>query len=373
MKMVPKIGFALSIAFCFALAVPPTVSVARSHVKSKSKSNTASARVRTNKSPQKAPSAKVVFPTLDYLVPAPPPPPHVVTKSIPEPIATSLIRWSISQSTWLNEPYKGNCDVSLRWRFDNKVPELQTALRETGDPVAAVLLSMRDTKEPVVQKKNVAASGVNKCTPSNSVEFEQLLLRPSELGDPRAMLMLAHFWLADQALDNDDRAIGMIAQAADLGSLDAIVEVATRSTTGEGFPKSRSEAISLAEYAAVRGNFEAMRLLADIMDPGLDGVSFPSSANAYLFRAIAAGDVISMVRLGRRNKAGRGSEVNLLEAVNWFKRAADAGDVEGMVEYATMLDKGEGIAANKKLARIWFQKAAELGNGDAIRFLSVPH
>jgi len=77
----------------------------------------------------------------------------------------------------------------------------------------------------------------------------------------------------------------------------------------------------------------------------------------------------AQVRLAEMYRKGRGVEMDLSIAAQWYQKAATEGDAEAQFELGDMYKEGVGVEKNNALAIKWFRKAANQGHETAKRRL----
>ena len=82
-----------------------------------------------------------------------------------------------------------------------------------------------------------------------------------------------------------------------------------------------------------------------------------------------AGNVISQYNLGLCYAEGNGVEVDLAEAVRWFRKAAEQGMPQAQFNLGLCLSRGAGVAKNEVEGAMWLNSAAQQGCEDAERIL----
>ena len=73
------------------------------------------------------------------------------------------------------------------------------------------------------------------------------------------------------------------------------------------------------------------------------------------------GDAEAQFRLGLFCYKGKGSVVDMVEGVKWFRKAAEQGHAEAQYALGLCYEKGTGVSADQMEAAKWFRKAAEQG------------
>ena len=82
-----------------------------------------------------------------------------------------------------------------------------------------------------------------------------------------------------------------------------------------------------------------------------------------------AGNAISQYNLGVCYAKGNGVEVDLAEAVRWFRKAAEQGMPQAQFNLGMCLSRGAGVEKNVVEGTIWLNSAAQPGDEDAERIL----
>ena len=83
-----------------------------------------------------------------------------------------------------------------------------------------------------------------------------------------------------------------------------------------------------------------------------------------------AGNAISQYNLGLCYAEGNGVEVDLAEAVRWFRKAAEQGMPQAQFNLGLCLARGVGVAKNVVEGAMWLNSAAQQGNHEAERILN---
>ncbi len=82
-----------------------------------------------------------------------------------------------------------------------------------------------------------------------------------------------------------------------------------------------------------------------------------------------AGIAISQYNLGVCYAKGDGVEVDLPEAVRWFRRAAEQGMPQAQFNLGMCLSRGAGVEKNMAEGAMWLNSAAQQGHVEAERIL----
>jgi TPR repeat protein len=131
-------------------------------------------------------------------------------------------------------------------------------------------------------------------------------------------------------------AAALFRQAAGLGDLNAMQELAESYMNGEGVSKDDLEAVRWFRSAAAGGNAAAMLSLGGLYLFGSDAV--PQSDD---------------------------------DAVRWFQKAADLKNPAGLYDLAGLYEKGQGVPRSMEKAKQLYQESAALGNAEAQRRLAA--
>lgn len=111
--------------------------------------------------------------------------------------------------------------------------------------------------------------------PIDATEQVDLLIQAAELGSVRAQYDLGAFyatgdWAGPKSVSE---AIKWYTKAAQQGNSDAQYNLGFMLLDGEGVPQNSTEAIAWLSKAAEQGHDQAQRLLADVYNEGLFGIS----------------------------------------------------------------------------------------------------
>lgn len=154
-------------------------------------------------------------------------------------------------------------------------------------------------------------------------------------------------------------------EAAELGFVNAQVNVGIAHLTGRGTPVDEGLALRWLERAAAndphRAGFVLGIALGAVAPPRRD----VARAEAILRSAAERGQLDAAFALGelylREDVMGARPE----EAVRWLRRAAQNGHVKALLKLSRVYDKGLGIERNDVLAAFWLRLAADGGDPSA--------
>ena len=85
---------------------------------------------------------------------------------------------------------------------------------------------------------------------------------------------------------------------------------------------------------------------------------------AQLLKAAELGNVDAQFTLGWCYYMGEGVEVNLYEAVKWYRKAAEQGHAEAQNNLGSCYYNGNGVEQDYAEAVKWYRKAAEQGHAE---------
>lgn len=204
-----------------------------------------------------------------------------------------------------------------------EIRERARLLREGSDADCAEAAKLYETAVGMGDIQSASSLGymlmVGEGIPKDETQAEKYLRMAADGGDPVAMCNLGVL-LSD---------ISWFENAAGLGSLRAMKNLAASYSTGSGAPLDKEKA---AEY---------YRMASEL------------------------GDIDSTIVLATMKRNGDGIPVDKAGAAELYRLAADAGDPDAQYDLAFMLDAGEGIPINRAEAEILFRKSAEQGDTDA--------
>ena len=156
------------------------------------------------------------------------------------------------------------------------------------------------------------------------------------------------------------KAVGLLAEASELGDAQAASSVGYMLMVGEGVPADASAAEVHLRRAAEAGNTVAMCNLGVLLSG-----TVPDESISWFGRAAEAGSLRALKNLATAYSTGSGVPLDKAVASEYYRKAADLGDVDSMCVLASMLRNGDGIPVDKAGAADLYRKAAELGDPDA--------
>ena len=156
-----------------------------------------------------------------------------------------------------------------------------------------------------------------------------------------------------------------------------------------GSHKIHQKAFDLLTSAALNGNKESFRLLAECYELGRGIVQDMHNAIHYYRRGADAGDEISMFRLAKllfkSSSLSEGTEADdcspseqvdrfcpvtgtTTEALRWMRCSSVLGYVDATFELGKMYEFGHAVVEDHQAALNYYQAAADAGHGEAALF-----
>ncbi|HTX36367.1 MAG TPA: serine/threonine-protein kinase [Bryobacteraceae bacterium] len=129
-----------------------------------------------------------------------------------------------------------------------------------------------------------------------------------------------------------------------------------------------AKAFDLFRQAAELGNVPAM---LEVAEEGLD--SDNGDSERWFRKAAELGNPTAMLNLGAMYQLGNHVKEDYVQAVAWYRKAAQLGDASAMYNLGRMYERGRGVPKDMGMAKELYQKAASKGNSDArIRLDQMP-
>jgi serine/threonine protein kinase len=130
------------------------------------------------------------------------------------------------------------------------------------------------------------------------------------------------------------------------------------------------DALELFRQSADLGDINAMIQLGEVYQNG-DGVDKNGTeAERWYLQASNKGSALAMVYLGAMYRLGDGVAEDYERAAQFFQKAADLKNPAAMFNLATMYEEGRGVPRSADKAKRLYQDAAALGNIEAQRRLA---
>ncbi len=130
--------------------------------------------------------------------------------------------------------------------------------------------------------------------------------------------------------------------------------------------KNYTKAAEYYKQAAELGHVSAMYEIAKCYDNGIGISENPVTACEWYKKAAALGHDGAMYRLGTCYYEGRGVIKSYQTAANWYIESAVAGNIDAMYALGNCYSKGEGVTKNASWGFEWYKKAAQAGHADAM-------
>lgn len=128
--------------------------------------------------------------------------------------------------------------------------------------------------------------------------------------------------------------------------------------------KNQEEAIKYFYKAANAGYTTAMRIIAQFLNSGIDGIIVKNQKEAleWYLKAAENGDPQANYYVGIMYYYGEGAEMNKSEAYKWYMKATYKGNVDAMEAIGMQYHSGQGVAQDYEKALYWYEKAVEKGS-----------
>ena len=128
--------------------------------------------------------------------------------------------------------------------------------------------------------------------------------------------------------------------------------------------KNQEEAIEYFYKAANAGYTPAMRIIAQFLYSGIDGILVKNQREAleWFLKAAENGDSEANYYIGVMYYYGEGAEINKPEAYKWYLKATYKGNADAMEAIAMQYHSGQGVTQDFEKAMYWYKKALDKGN-----------
>ncbi len=98
----------------------------------------------------------------------------------------------------------------------------------------------------------------------------------------------------------------------------------------------------------------------------------PATVGPYSMRLAAAqGDASAQFEVASRLAEGKGTDQDMVEAAQWYRRAAAKGFPMAQFRLGTLYERGLGVKPDPQRAQVWYERAATQGNVKAMHNLAV--
>lgn len=200
------------------------------------------------------------------------------------------------------------------------------------------------------------------------------LLPAAQQNHYKAQMAIAELYSKGKQPDDAKQAFFWWSKAAETGSSDALINLASAYKNGTGCPRDPVKAVQVLQQAADAGNHDAAALLGAVLLVG-DGVPRNLTRGiSYLKNAAAAGSSLAAWKLALCMKNGLGALRDTKEAEKWFDRAAEGKFDQGppwqwtvmQLQFNEALQTFQSLAAvEHRQAHYWLGICYEQGVGVA--------
>ena len=127
---------------------------------------------------------------------------------------------------------------------------------------------------------------------------------------------------------------------------------------GEGVERDFNEAAKYIVHAAELGNIDAYLNLGFLYDLGIGIEQNYLKAAKYYELAAKSGDATAQYNLGILYNFGRGVEIDYQTAALWYEKAAQQGYIDAQYNLGVLYEEGRGVPKNPIIADKWYILAA---------------
>ena len=154
-------------------------------------------------------------------------------------------------------------------------------------------------------------------------------------------------------------------QAAQLGNVIAMRDVAAYYYNGYGTTKNLKESVRWFQLASKKGDRQAQNNLGVCYENG-NGVPKDYKKAIYWYtKAAEQGEANAQYNLGDCYHNGRGVNKSYQTAAHWYTKAAEQGNKNAQFNIAYFYEQGLGVIKDIDKAVYWYTKSAEQGNANA--------
>lgn len=175
------------------------------------------------------------------------------------------------------------------------------------------------------------------------------------------------------AINRDTRGqtLEQLTAAAEIGSVDAQIQLGSRYFDGNGVPQDYALAVAWYRKAAEKGSAKAQYNLGLMYDTGKGVPTNKETAFAWYRRAGEQGVAIAQAVIGFKYAQGIGVRKDDKQALAWYRKAAQQGSVVAQHNLGNMYWHATGVSRDEKMAVEWYQKAAAQGYEDSRKALDA--
>jgi len=182
----------------------------------------------------------------------------------------------------------------------------------------------------------------------------------AQAADPQNPRLAFQLGRVFQVAGEDDKALALYRQAADMGYAVAMVNVGI-------FLEDSAPAEARVWYAraADLGQMLGQYNLGVLYQNGVGGAVDVEKALAYYQMASDQGDAVAAFNIAVLHDEGELIPRDAARAVTYYRLAVARGNIDAMVNLAFMAEAGDGMPADTSEARRLFEQAAALGDAEA--------
>jgi TPR repeat protein len=200
----------------------------------------------------------------------------------------------------------------------------------------------------------------------------QVAKEAADLGDVVAMSNLAFMYAKGIGVEKDEtQSIYWYKCAAEKGHLNSQYNLGVIYAKGRGVNQDYQESFKWYKMAAEQGDVSAQSTVAMMYAKGVGTMKNEKEAVNWYHRAAMQDHVNSQFMLANMFLKGRGVPQDETEAFEWFHRAAEKGHINAQVTLGYMYGKGKGTERDDLESYNWYLKAAEQGHPNAQYNLGV--
>ena len=164
-------------------------------------------------------------------------------------------------------------------------------------------------------------------------------------------------------VDVTDMPIAALRELAEVGDLDAQIELGQRYQAGDGgVQQDYAEAVRWYRRSADQGHALGQAYLGFMYSTGRGVRQDAAEAARWYRRSADQGHSLGQNNLGVLYRDGRGVSQDDAEAVRWFRRSADQDEALGQANLGWMYENGRGVRRDRVEAVRWYRRAADQGN-----------
>ena len=238
----------------------------------------------------------------------------------------------------------------------------------------AALELMRETAKTYDAAKLTLIKHLFMDAPQHGKELRQRLKNYTRTPNPHPEMLLLYSSCLRSGIGGEvdiTNGTAVLKQAANMGNIEAIAQLAEAMELGIGIANDPQEALKLTKLAAEKGNQRAMLNLGIAHLTGMNVEYSPAKAVEYFQKAANSGYPPVLRKLGECYARGIGVEQNWQTAIKYYQSAASGGDEEASFELGNCYENGHGVQKNFTQAFYYYSQAADRGSIKAIRKMAI--